>query len=511
MKRMTRQLVWMLCIACMNILTLLPANAAEEISLAEVGVEAAVAARVNQQAPARPALRLEDLEQMALRRNPTLAQAAARIRAARGRKIQAGLYPNPSAGYTADEISTGPIIRGGEHGFFVEQEVVTGGKLRLSRSVFAQEEMQAEAEAEMQKYRVLNTVRLLYYQALGAERLVELRGELADIARQAVDISQQLFNVGQANQPDLLAAEVEAQRAELALIAVRNNQERIWRQLASVVGNPSLPPAPLAGNLEDSLPELERESVLATLLRESPEIKLAQAGVARAEQALKRARVEWIPNIIVRGGLRNNRELLEAGGRPVGLEAFVDIGVRIPIFDRNQGNVESARAELERAQHEVVRVKLSLRARLAAAYRNYLDGVALVSKYRDEILPRAQRAYDLYLNSYQQMMAAYPQVLIAQRTLFQLQVEYVDALVNLGQTVVEIRGLLLVNGLERLPVAGESARPVPGIKVEFAEIPAAIRSGMLVGGLLEIRDQDDRRSGRIPPSMTPNNSSNGLA
>ncbi|MFQ5926311.1 MAG: TolC family protein [Terriglobia bacterium] len=397
---------------------------------------------------AQSKMTLADLEQMALQHNPTLTQAAARIRAARGRKTQAGLYPNPSVGYTADEVSTGPIIRGGEHGFFVEQEIVTGGKLRLSRSVFAREEIQAEAEAEMQRYRVLNAVRLLYYQALGAERLVELRSELASIARQAVNISQQLYNVGQADEPDLLEAEVEAQRAELALIAARNDRLRIWRQLASVVGNPSLEPVPLAGNLEDPLPKLDRESVLATLLRESPEIKIAQAGVARAEQALKRARVEWIPNIVVRGGLRNNRELLEVRGRPVGLEGFIDVGVRIPIFDRNQGNVEAARADRERAQHEVERVKLSLRARLAAAYRNYLDAVALVDKYRNKMLPRAQRAYNLYLKSYQQMAAAYPQVLIAQRTHFQLQVDYVAALEQLWRTVVEIRGLLLLDGLE---------------------------------------------------------------
>jgi len=164
--------------------------------------------------------------------------------------------------------------------------------------------------------------------------------------------------------------------------------------LAAVVGVPSLRSAPLAGSLDESIPELELDGVLESLLRESPEIKIAEAGVARAEQALKRARVEWVPNIIVRGGYRNNRELLELGGTPVGAEGFVDVGVRIPIFDRNQGNVKSARAELERARLEIERVKLSLRARLAATYRNYLDAAALVDRYRNAVIPRAQRAYD---------------------------------------------------------------------------------------------------------------------
>ena len=462
MKRMSRKLLLVLYVTCVNAVILFPVKAVGGAGQTEDGVKVAGVAgagvsrvrAVNQEAPARANLRLEDLERMALQHNPTLAQAVARIRAAQGRKIQAGVYPNPIGGYTADEVSTGPVIRGGEHGFFVEQEIVTGGKLRLSRSVFDREVMQAEAELQKRTYQVLNTVRRFYYGALGAQRLVELRGELAGLVRRAVGISQQLVNVGQADQPDFLAAEVEAQRAELALIAARNNRERIWRQLAAVVGVPSLRSAPLAGSLDESIPELELDGVLESLLRESPEIKIAEAGVARAEQALKRARVEWVPNIIVRGGYRNNRELLELGGTPVGAEGFVDVGVRIPIFDRNQGNVKSAHAELERARLEVERVKLSLRARLAATYRNYLDAAALVDKYRNVVIPRAQRAYDLYLNSYQQMTAAYPQVLIAQRTLFQLQVDHVEALVSVWQSIVRIRGLLLEDGLEALPMAG---------------------------------------------------------
>ena len=51
------------------------------------------------------ALRLEDLERMALDNNPTIAQAAAGIRAAEGRTLQAGLYPNPIMGYIGEEIS----------------------------------------------------------------------------------------------------------------------------------------------------------------------------------------------------------------------------------------------------------------------------------------------------------------------------------------------------------------------------------------------------------------------
>src|SRR5262245_13319477 len=51
-----------------------------------------------------PALCLADLEQMALQGNPTLAQASAQVEASRGKALQAGLAPNPTAGYQAEQI-----------------------------------------------------------------------------------------------------------------------------------------------------------------------------------------------------------------------------------------------------------------------------------------------------------------------------------------------------------------------------------------------------------------------
>lgn len=401
-------------------------------------------------------LRLEDLEKMALESNPTLAQAAAEVRAAEGRKLQAGLYPNPVVGPTAAEISRGPIIRGGEWGGFLEQRIVTAGKLGLNRQIVEQERLQAEATAQAQRFRVLNTIRSLYYEALGAERLINVRSELAKIANVAVKTSRELLNVGQADQPDLLEVEVEAQRADLALTMAKNNKARVWRQLASVVGRSSLEPAPLEGKLED-VPKLELDNALAALLRESPEIRVAEAGIARADASVRRARVEKIPDIVARGGLHYNRELLEQNLRPVGLEGFFDVSIQLPIFNRNQGAVAAARAESERARLEVERVKLSLRARLAAVYNEYQNGLIVVERYQKDMLPRARKAHELYLNSFRQMAAAYPQVLISQRNWFQLEEDYVKSLVGVWRSALEIQGLLLMGGLEA-PFAGAGPR-----------------------------------------------------
>jgi len=162
-------------------------------------------------------LTLEHLQEIALANNPTLAQAKAGVRAAAGRSRQAGLWPNPTIGYSGDEIRGGSF-GGGEQGVFVQQNVILGGKLGLDRKIFDAEGRQAAAEADEQRLRVENGVRIAFYQSLAMQAMVETRGKLRDIAKDAAETTRQLFNVGQADQPDVLEADVEADQDELAVI-----------------------------------------------------------------------------------------------------------------------------------------------------------------------------------------------------------------------------------------------------------------------------------------------------
>src|SRR5689334_360802 len=72
------------------------------LALAQLASCRAVAA---DERPAR--INLSALEQLAYQRNPTLRQAGANIEAAQGRTEQAGLYPNPTIGYSGERIGAG--------------------------------------------------------------------------------------------------------------------------------------------------------------------------------------------------------------------------------------------------------------------------------------------------------------------------------------------------------------------------------------------------------------------
>jgi outer membrane protein, heavy metal efflux system len=389
------------------------------------------------------ALSLADLEQLAVQSNPTLAQAAANVETARGRALQSGLYPNPTVGYEGDRI--GAAGTAGElQGVFIDQTLVTAGKLRLNRAKFTQEVSQMEAQAMAQQYRVLNGVRMRFYQLLAMQRLLDVRADLLQVAEDAVKTTEELVNVGAANKPDLLQARIEARQERVALENARTLYLAAWQQLAAFVGNPSLPVARLHGDLEAPGAAPDFDTTLAHLLEASPELQVARAEVTRNQFALKREQVEPVPNVQVR--VANGYDFDTHKDT-----TSVSVGVRLPLFDKNQGNIQAAQSQLAYAQAELCRVELALRQRLARAYARYRTALAVVENYRKYNLPEAKEAYELYLDSFRRRRAAWPQVLVAQRTYFQISVDYTEALDQLRRAEVAILGLLLVDGLDEPP------------------------------------------------------------
>lgn len=389
-------------------------------------------------------LTLATLEQWALEQNPTLIQADAQLQTSRGRALQAGLYPNPIVGYTAEQI--GAEGTAGElHGLFVEQEIVRGGKLELSRSKYRHEAAQAQIRQVGQQYRIVASVRKAFYETLATQRQVELRKALLANAEDALTTTRGLLNVGQANQPDLLQAEVQASRVRAELRAAERRFHGHWQELAAYVGIPDLAPAPLAGRLEITEQDaLDEQTVLQELLQCSPQLRAAQAEVAKDRIGVQRELVEPIPNLQLRVETGYNFESEDS-------VAGVSAGFKLPVWDKNQGSIMQARAELKRAEAEISRIKLSLTQKFGEAFADYEASLIETRILETEALPKAQQAYEMYLEAFKNRRAAWPQVLVAQREYFQLADEYLQQLKEVRRAESEITGFFLGDGLEQPP------------------------------------------------------------
>jgi len=411
---------------------------------------------------------LEQMQKIASELNPTLRQVEVEIRAAKARQQQAGLYPNPTVGYTGDEIRGGSV-GGGKQGLFVQQTIVTGGKLGLSRDVFGKEVKLAELEAEEQKIRVQSAVKIAFLRVLAAQELLDARRDIAKIAQDSAETERRLMNTGQADESEVLEAEVAAQRMRMSARMQENTLREEWRSLAAVIGQPEMPMATVAGDLEKDWPELNEEQVVEAISKESPAVRIAEEAEGRAQSVLMQARRGAIPDVQLRGGMEYNHETLGSVPYAKGWEGIAEVAVEIPLFNRNQGNVAAARADIERAGQEKKRIALTLRERAASAVDQYANARLMATEYRDEILPRAKKAYGLMVDKYGQMLASYPRVLDVQRKLYELQIEYIAALESVWTNGIALQGYLLTDGLEAPARPGEVDRPVRETNVPMPE------------------------------------------
>ena len=321
----------------------------------------------------------------------------------------------------------------------------------------------ASTEAEEQKLRVLNAVRLGYVQVLAAQETVSKVRELLRLTQESADTAARLRNVGQADETEVLQAEMEREQAALNLEREQSRLSSLWTALAAVTGKPDLPLTTLAGRLEEAstaAAALDEQEMLRALLERSPAVRLAASNVERAEALLAAARRQAVPDLVLRGGLHQNRSLAEATGRPVGLQGFAEAGIQLPIFNRNQGAVAAAQAAQERAAAERARVQRVLRERAAGVLQQYRLAQTRVERYRREIIPRAQKAFELTQARWVDMSGAYPRVLEAERRLLETQNEYIATLSALRTTALTLEGFLLVDGLEAPARPGEVDLPI---------------------------------------------------
>jgi cobalt-zinc-cadmium efflux system outer membrane protein len=195
---------------------------------------------VGPSAPHGP-LDLATVWDLALANNPLLREAAADVEAARGRLIQAGLYPNPRFLYDENTIGS-QIASQGNIVLQVNQDVVTAGKRRLDMAVASRETDVAFLALLGRKFEVLTRVRRAFYDYVGWVATVTTNEEIVTVLEQGLKITRRLVEeVKTRPQTDLLRIEALLEEAQINLARSRAIRDGAWRQLAAEVGVRELP------------------------------------------------------------------------------------------------------------------------------------------------------------------------------------------------------------------------------------------------------------------------------
>jgi outer membrane protein, heavy metal efflux system len=381
------------------------------------------------------AITLERVIELAEQQHPDLAEAKALVEAAAGRIDQAGKFPNPEA---IARMESAPI-RGrttgdAEYLAGVSQLVPLGSRLSKAREVERLEHERRSAELDLKRREVRKRVHAAFATALYQERAYQTQTEIVRSVEKATGTTKARFESGDALREDVARAEMELARAKVELKRAESLHNHALTTLRAAIGDSQARIRSLAGDLDVVFDVPAVESVAAQMTSHPANVA-AEAALRVQIARVDLAKVERIPDVKVELLYRR----LEAEKR----DAFdVGLSIPLPIFDRNQGRVREARAEVEAAQARSRATQNDLNLRLHEAHAQLTTALTNSATFKTEILPRA----DIVLKAAEARYAAgdisLNEVLPVRRDWAGAQLDYLESLRDVMQAWASLTPLL---------------------------------------------------------------------
>lgn len=407
--------------------------------------------------PGDGTLTLEGLQSLALTNSPLIVQADADVEAAIGSAIQAGAHPNPIVGYEADTVGSAGTRN--YQGVFFTQTIKTAGKLELARAAANVDLMNTQLNARKARIDLISRVRAAYFAVLVARESVTVSQALVRFTDEAYRVQVEQLKGGQAAAYEPMYMRILAVTARTALTQAENRHSAAWRQLAATLGIPDLPPTELVGRADMPIPDVTYDEALTHVLNNHTDLLQARNLEVQARIKLRFEEVTPIPDVNVYSGIQKDFTTPPLARTTYNLQ----VGVPVPIFDRNKGGIRNAQGALIRSAEELARTRNELTTSLADAFERYQNNRVLIQRYRTEIIPDQSRVYRGVYERHQQEpeQVGFGDVVVAQQSLLTSIQTYITALGAQWTAVTDLANLLQVEDLAEINAGMPRPEPAP--------------------------------------------------
>jgi outer membrane protein, heavy metal efflux system len=401
-------------------------------------------------------LSLADVQRMALAASPAVQRAQCDVDAAYGAVIQAGLYPNPTMGWEADQWQ--PVANAGQQGGFINQLIKTAGKLSLARQVAGFDYLNAMLALRRAQIDLIYQVRQQYFSVIVARRSVEANRALVQMADEVYSIQMKMLAGGEAAGYEPLPLYGQAIQARNSLVQSEITYRAKWKQLTTLIGNSDLPPSALTGSAEAPAPDFDFAQAQAVMLEGHTDLLTARNTILQSQTNLTLQKKTRIPDLQTNWVIGHDN----ASGNN---QFAVQLGVAVPLFDRNQGNIHQAQAKIGRSIADLHATEIDLQGRLTDAIGRYEMNRIQSENYRDRGLPAMSRAYRVLIRRYQQEpdKVGFSDIVNAQQNLAQALQSYLGNLDAQWQAAVDVVNLIQADDMytPSSPVAKPQPTPTP--------------------------------------------------
>jgi cobalt-zinc-cadmium efflux system outer membrane protein len=421
----------------------------KQVALGFLLVSSCLVVRLDGQTVPNP-LQIDQAIEIALSRHNALGAAEASIEARAGARLQAGLSPNPVL-----SLQTENWRFYGDPGFsasrdldvfaFVSLPVETAGKKRRRVELAEADEHIAELERQTVAWRVRQSVKKAYWEALAAQARLEMFGRSRETLRRLEEYHEVRVRLGAMAEVDLIKVRVETGRAALTMSAAEMEANRSKIALLEAMGvtdlntsfevrQPDSKPADVDWNSAQVTGE-----IIEAAMAHRAEILLGQTHVERAMAAVEVQRSLARPDVTpYLGYKRGNAFHTLVGG----------VSIPLPVRDKKTGAIEEALAEVRRQEAILRATEARVRAEAAAAVEAVRRRSEMLRSMETGVMERARETSQIALAAYQEGGVELLDVLDAQRGQNEIALFYSQLLFDYQLSWVELE---TVAGTQSLP------------------------------------------------------------
>ncbi|HLW51411.1 MAG TPA: TolC family protein [Candidatus Angelobacter sp.] len=389
--------------------------------------------------PAATLITLDQAIALALAHSPSILATRTEIQQNQAQEITANLRPNPTLFADSQFI---PIFQPGSFsgntlnnlqqfdvgvGYLFERGHKRQSRLKAARDATS---VTAAQVADAERTLTFNVAQQ-FINALLANSNLNFAKEDLNSFQQTVGISEQRYRAGDISEGDFLKIKLQLLQFQTDVSSARVAHVQALNSLRQLLGYASVPHNfDVAGDLEYQPLKAGLMDLQARALKERPDLRAAQQGIAAAQSQVSLARANGKQDV--------NGEITYTHVSGVSSTSLF-FNIPLPIFNRNQGEIARTRFAQAQAELNARSSQDTVMTDVENGYEAALTNQQVVELYNSGYLKQAQDSRDISEYAYRAGAATLLDFLDAERSYRATQLAYRQALAAYMVSLEQLR------------------------------------------------------------------------
>jgi cobalt-zinc-cadmium efflux system outer membrane protein len=386
-------------------------------------------------------LKLNDLIEAALEKNPDVLAAKSKWEVFKERPPQAGALDDPMLGLGIVNLPVDTFSFRDEDmtmkEISVTQRLPYPGKRGL-RSEMAQKEAEAAlSDYEEAKNKVSREMKMAYFDLFYANRAIEVTERNREILKLLNQIAETRYSVGEGIHTDVLKAQVELSKMIDELIMLNQSKRTLKARINTLLHQP--PFAPLGDPAEVMLEKFsaDPEELVKAAAQNRPLLQSMKKMVERNRAGLRLAEKDYYPDFDFKlaYGQRDDGPM---GRRADMVTAMVGINLPLWYKSKQERKVAESQKDIQSAKDQLAAITNDIRFVISDKLTEIERAEKQMELLKTGIIPLATLSLDSAMSSYRVNKVDFITVLDSLMTLFKNEIQYYRLLTDSRKSIAEI-------------------------------------------------------------------------